>query len=63
MRTELSIIFCLFIYTLSPAQEQTVGLFTNDSSASKGYLLYAPMQYLNTYLLDNCGQVINEWES
>lgn len=43
--------------------ERTVGILTHESSAFPGYTLFAPMNSLKTYLIDNDGRVINEWES
>ena len=45
------------------AQEQTVGLFLNDSTSFEGYTLFAPMQFTTTYLIDNNGMIVNKWES
>lgn len=57
--------FFLFLLSLnvSIAQETTVGLFFNDSLSYNGYTLFAPGNHTNTYLIDNCGYLINEWES
>ncbi len=43
--------------------QQTIGLFLNDSLAFNGYTLFAPASSTTTYLVDNCGNVINTWES
>lgn len=43
--------------------QATVGLTFSDSSAFEGYTLFAPMGTNETYLIDNCGQVINQWTS
>ena len=43
------------------SQNQTVGLFTNDNQSYKGYTLFSPNS--NTYLIDNCGKLINSWNS
>ncbi|MFT5385128.1 MAG: hypothetical protein ACI81W_002533 [Saprospiraceae bacterium] len=40
--------------------QQTVGLFLNDSLSFNGYTLIAP-EYTDTYLIDNCGHVVNSW--
>jgi len=53
--------FCSF-YNWSFSQ-QTVGLFLNDSLSYNGYTLFAPASSRTTYLIDNCGYVINTWES
>ena len=43
--------------------QQTVGLFENDSNAYNGYTLFAPQSNTNTYMIDNCGRLINSWSS
>jgi len=44
------------------AQEQTVGLFLNDSSSYQGYTLFIPKTNTTTYLIDNMGRVVHTWE-
>lgn len=44
-------------------QEQTVGLFINDSTSFEGYTLFAPMRYTTTYLINNEGLLVHSWES
>ncbi|GJM33380.1 MAG: hypothetical protein DHS20C18_23810 [Saprospiraceae bacterium] len=58
----LSLILLLFSVQLFYAQ-QTVGVFQNDASAYNGYTLFAPSGNTTTYLIDNCGLVINTWIS
>ena len=41
-------------------QTQTIGLFEYDSSAVNGYTLFSVDE--KTYLIDNCGYLINEWQ-
>ena len=41
--------------------QQTVGVFQNDSLSVNGYTLFG--KSLTTYLIDNCGFVVNSWES
>jgi hypothetical protein len=58
------IFITLFILSLTTVvfTQQTVGAFQNDSAAYNGYTLIAP-EYTSTYLIDNCGRVVNQWES
>lgn len=44
-------------------QEQTMGLFLNDSTSFNGYTLFTPMQYTSTYLIDNNGLLVHSWEN
>ncbi|MBP6334966.1 MAG: aryl-sulfate sulfotransferase [Bacteroidia bacterium] len=45
------------------AQLPTVGLIQNDSTSFNGYTLFAPNTYNKTYLIDNCGNTVNTWQS
>ncbi|MEI6499497.1 MAG: SUMF1/EgtB/PvdO family nonheme iron enzyme [Armatimonadota bacterium] len=47
----------------APTAGQTVGLFLNTPQAFKGYTLFAPKHNMLTYLMDNQGQVVHQWES
>ncbi|MGB1480877.1 MAG: aryl-sulfate sulfotransferase [Flavobacteriales bacterium] len=48
---------------VSFSQTQTVGIFLNTPESFDGYTLLDPLGSSNTYLIDNCGQVINTWTS
>jgi len=45
------------------AQEQTVGIFVNDSTAFQGYTLFAPNNSTTSYLINMNGLVVHKWES
>ena len=45
------------------AQTQTVGTFLNTPEAFNGYTLLDPMGSTSTYVINNCGEVINTWAS
>tara|TARA_B100001142_G_scaffold94693_1_gene96516 strand:- start:107 stop:1843 length:1737 start_codon:yes stop_codon:yes gene_type:complete len=57
----------LLIFLLSPililGQQQTVGLFSNEPSAYNGYTLFNSSGSKTTYLIDNCGYKLYEWNS
>ena len=55
----LSTGFILF----AQAQTQTVGTFLNTELAYDGYTLLDPMGTESTYLINNCGEVIQSWQS
>jgi hypothetical protein len=45
------------------AQDRTVGLIHYDPAVSDGYTLITSHHTTSTYLIDNCGNVVHEWES
>ena len=53
--------FCWFSSAL--LGQNTIGVLNNTENAYDAYTLYAPISYTSTYLIDNCGRVINQWES
>ena len=58
------ILSCFFhLSTNGVAQDQTVGLFVNDSAAYKGYTLFAPKDATTTYLIDMNGLLVHKWGS
>ncbi|WCO00746.1 aryl-sulfate sulfotransferase [Psychroserpens ponticola] len=50
----------LFSYLVF-SQEPTIGLRYSDGNISDGYTLFSPERNHNVYLIDNCGELINEW--
>ena len=48
---------------VSPNPGQTVGLFLNTPKACPGYTLFAPKHNTTTYLMDNQGRVVHQWQS
>lgn len=57
-------IVCVFIFCrfLSPAQK-IAGPLVLESGVEDGYTLFAPVNNSITYLIDNCGRVVNTWLS
>ena len=43
------------------AQAPTIGLLFSDENVSEGYTLFTPEMNNSVYLINNCGQKINEW--
>lgn len=41
----------------------TVGLIEANPSSSPGYTLMAPLNSTNTYLIDQCGRLVHQWQS
>ena len=53
---------CLML-CVSESRSQTVGLMMNAPDAFDGYTLVAPTGATRTHLIDNCGRIINQWDS
>lgn len=47
---------CLAIYA-----QPTIGLKLNTADAYNGYTLFSPLSSNTSYLIDNCGEVVNKW--
>lgn len=60
----IAILAALFVFAwnTATAQDQTVGIFLNDSLAYNGYTLFAPTNYEHVYLIDNCGYQVHSWD-
>lgn len=46
-----------------PAQTQTVGLFNSQPGVFPGYTLFSPLIGTDHFLIDNCGQMVHQWET
>lgn len=53
----------LFLLGINAFAQRTVGIMQNDSSSFNGYTLIAPLNSTETYLIDNCGEVVNSWKN
>ena len=61
MKFKLLFLF-IFISAYSVSQN-TLGILRNDSASYNGYTLFAPYSSTETYLINNCGEVVNQWTS
>lgn len=43
--------------------QNTVGTITNENGTYDGFTLFTPNTSKKTYLINNCGEIINEWTS
>jgi len=60
--TRIQCVLYLCLLSLSSGHTQnTVGVLTNGAGAFNGYTLFTT--YTKTFLINNCGEVINEWTS
>ena len=56
----------ILLMSISASWSQTgnsVGLIRNDVESYNGYTMMSPINSRNTYLIDNCGEVVNSWTS
>ncbi|WP_375239437.1 aryl-sulfate sulfotransferase, partial [Aurantibacter sp.] len=58
----LFIFYFLFTIHFINAQN-TVGIINNTDAAYHGYTLFAPNNSTHTYLINNCGELVNKWTS
>lgn len=60
MKIKITILFLLTVF-LVRSQNPTVGLLYSDSAMTEGYTLFTPEVNQSVYLINNCGEKINEW--
>ena len=61
MKKKLIYILLIFSNLTLLSQENTLGTISLTEEAYDGYTLFS--SYKNTFLINNCGQVINQWSS
>jgi hypothetical protein len=54
----LSLLICPFVIF---SQTPTIGLRSNLGGGSEGYTLFSPEKDTTVYLIDQCGQIVNDW--
>ncbi len=59
------IYYCILFlfFTFSAFSQNTIGVIRNDAGSYNGYTLLAPLTSTETYLINNCGQVVHQWTS
>ena len=55
------LILSLLFLTSGNLSSQTIGTLVNTPEALDAYTLFSPTFGRNSYIIDNCGQVINHW--
>jgi len=55
------VFFFLFILTITVSSQNTVGILSNTANSLNGYTLFSSQK--ETYLINNCGEVVNQWTS
>lgn len=58
---KIFILILLFSATLN--SQNTVGIIQNGQTAYNGLTLFYPINSTETYIINNCGEVINQWTS
>jgi hypothetical protein len=61
MKTRLYLISILL--TFSVYGQNTIGTLKNDPGSFNGYTLLYPANSNNTYLINNCGELVHQWTS
>lgn len=62
MKYIITILFLPFCI-ISVYSQRTVGIIQNDSNSFNGYTLIAPLNSYETYLVDNCGEIVHSWNN
>jgi hypothetical protein len=55
--------FFVILFWSSLWSQNTVGTISSSNDMYEGYTLFAPNASNHTYLIDNCGRVVNQWTS
>ena len=58
---KIIIVFILLTVAFVRSQSPTVGLLFLDHDVTEGYTLFTPETNQSVYLINNCGEKINEW--
>jgi hypothetical protein len=56
-----ALLFFSFVVTITVSGQNTIGVLSNTTNALNGYSLFTYQK--ETYLINNCGEVINQWTS
>lgn len=53
--------FIILLSFFSYSQTPTIGLLEFDTNVSDGYTLFTPLKNNEVYLINNCGEKVNQW--
>lgn len=56
-------LFALFFIGIHAFAQNTIGVLSNDTGSYNGYTLFTPLASNETYLINNCGQLVHQWSS
>ena len=57
------LILIIFLFSITANAQNTVGTILNKADSYDGYTLFAPNNSTSTYLINNCGVIVNQWNS
>ena len=62
MKQKLLFYFVTFLFTtVASISQNTIGVLKNNTNSFNGYTLFTSQT--ETYLINNCGEVVNQWSS
>ena len=53
----------IYLFCFNLSAQNTVGTLVNTPQSFNGYTLLTPVTSFQTHLIDNCGRVVNSWNS
>ncbi|NRA11879.1 MAG: aryl-sulfate sulfotransferase [Crocinitomicaceae bacterium] len=56
-----AVILLTLLLNISFSQSPSIGLIYDSGLAADGYTLFAPESNQEVYLMDNCGEIVNQW--
>ncbi|PNQ75371.1 hypothetical protein C1T31_04365 [Hanstruepera neustonica] len=56
-------ILILMIHSSISFSQNTIGILNNSPQSFNGLSLFAPLHSTETYLINNCGEVVHQWSS
>lgn len=62
MKYKYAILYLSIILINTQAYSQTIGLLYHSNEATDGYTLFTPSSNNEVFLVNNCGEVVNQWE-